>query len=83
MPTGKPCGILLCMTLEQYLARYRISPAEFARLMGVPQSTVSRILKRQRRPTLTTYAMIRKASGGKVRMEDMLKPSNGKAKKAR
>lgn len=54
------------MQLASYLKTLKITDAEFARMIGVNQSTVLRLKRRERRPSLELAQRIFKATGGKV-----------------
>lgn len=58
------------MLLETYLAERKIKPAKFALDLRVPASTVTRVLKGQRKPGLDLLEKISKATNGLVRAED-------------
>lgn len=60
------------MQLNDYLAERRLTPTAFAESIGVPASTITRILRRQRRPTVGTIAKIEAATEGKVSFVDFL-----------
>lgn len=53
--------------LAAYLDNHDITNAEFARLLGVRDSTVFRWATRKRIPTVTWAFAIEKATGGAVR----------------
>ena len=54
------------MTLSDFLARENLNPAKFAARIGVPPSTVSRLLRRQRKPSLDLMRRISEATGKAV-----------------
>ncbi len=60
------------MTLADYLTREKTSPAAFAEKVGVPASTISRILKGDRSPRLETIAKIEEATDGAVTANDFM-----------
>lgn len=60
------------MTLEQYLADRNMRPAAFAAQLGVPASTITRLLKGERSPRLDLIARIKAQTGGKVSADDFL-----------
>jgi transcriptional regulator with XRE-family HTH domain len=60
------------MTLSEYLAQHSINVSVFAAKVGVPSSTISRVLKRQRDPGLELLAKIREATDGAVTPNDFL-----------
>lgn len=62
----------LGMTLADYLAENGIKPATFAGTLGVPASTVTRILRGEREPRGATMRKIIAATDGKVAAEDLL-----------
>lgn len=67
-----PCGHGAGMTITEYLAREGLSHAEFARRLGVEQSTVSRWVSGERRPEWPQLARLRKVTGGAVQPNDFL-----------
>src|SRR5579862_927567 len=54
------------MILKKYLARENLKPAAFAARIGVSPSTVSRFLRRERRPSLDLMRKIAEATDGEV-----------------
>lgn len=58
------------MRLEQWLKDNRQSRAEFARRLGVPRSTIDRILRDRRSPTHAVMEKIIAATGGAVLPND-------------
>lgn len=54
------------MILKNYLTREKIKPAAFAARIGVSASTVTRFLRRERRPSLDLMRKIADATGGEV-----------------
>lgn len=54
------------MTLDQFLADEKLSPAEFGRWIGRSRAAMSRYLNGQRVPDKKTMDLIREATGGKV-----------------
>lgn len=60
------------MKLAAYLHEEKISPAQFAAKLEKPASTVSRLLKGQRSPSITLLEDIAKATNGKVMPNDFL-----------
>lgn len=68
LPYGKSC----IMNLATYLESQKIKPAQFAALIGVPASTISRILRGDREPRLSTAQKISQATGGKVSLSDLV-----------
>lgn len=62
------------MKLAAYLAQENLSPSQFADRLGVPASTVSRILQGEREPRLGTIAKIREATNGLVTANDFMEP---------
>lgn len=61
------------MRLREYLDRERLSNGEFAKLVGVSDSLVSRWLSGQKRPSLDTLEAIRNATRGAVTAEDFMR----------
>jgi len=64
----------MSMDLKKYLAEENISPSAWAKKVGIPQPVISRFLAGKRGLSLDTALLIQKATGGKVRVEDL---SNG------
>jgi transcriptional regulator with XRE-family HTH domain len=60
------------MTLSEYLAQQSIKVSAFAAKVGVPPSTISRVIKRQREPGLDLLAKIMEATDGAVTPNDFL-----------
>ena len=58
------------MQLTSYLKLVGIVPSRFALQIGVPASTISRILRGERVPTLATIERIRVATDGAVTAAD-------------
>ncbi|WP_416186609.1 helix-turn-helix transcriptional regulator [Fulvimarina sp. 2208YS6-2-32] len=54
------------MTLEQFLTRENKTTAAFAAEVGVPASTITRIIRRERTPRIETIRKIVDATGGIV-----------------
>jgi transcriptional regulator with XRE-family HTH domain len=68
------------MTLATYLEQHGIRPAQFAAKLGVPASTITRILSGARVPRIDTARKIAMATGGKVKVEDFgAKPNSERA----
>lgn len=63
------------MKLEAYLAENDMSPSGFAQKIGMPASTIWRILKGSRAPRLVTVALIERATNGRVTASDFIVPS--------
>lgn len=60
------------MTITEYLAREGLSHAEFARRLGVEQSTVSRWVSGERRPEWPQLKLLRAVTKGAVQPNDFL-----------
>jgi len=58
------------MTLDQWLEKKGISPAEFAREVDVARSTITRLVRFERWPRLGLAQRISKATGGKVSWDE-------------
>jgi transcriptional regulator with XRE-family HTH domain len=58
------------MTLNEYLAKEQLTPASFAREIGVPSSTVHRWSRGKRQPSMALLPKIEKFTGGDVRAKD-------------
>ena len=68
------------MTLEEYLASHDQKPFAFAAEIGVPASTITRLLKGERSPRLDLIRKIHAATSGKVTANDFMgAPSEGAA----
>lgn len=61
------------MTLSEYLTKNGMRASEFARLIGSPASTVTRLLSGKRKPGLDLVCRIQKATNGKVLAQDLYK----------
>ena len=60
------------MKLNRYLETHRITPAEFARRLDMPASTITRLLSGERSPGLALLQTIHVATGGSVSPNDFL-----------
>src|SRR5271165_3443247 len=60
------------MKLSAYLAREKLTAAGFAERIRAPASTITRILRGERSPSLEVMARIAEASGGAVAPNDFL-----------
>lgn len=60
------------MKLETYLSQTGMKPSAFAAELGVPASTITRILRGERSPSLGLMAVIREKTGGLVQPNDFL-----------
>lgn len=58
------------MTLHRYLEQHSLRPSQFANRIGVPASTITRLLRGERRPSLETLRKITAATDGQVKAED-------------
>lgn len=58
------------MKLAQYLSEKKATASQFARELGVPVSTVTRLLRAERRPGIELVARIAAATNGAVTAED-------------
>lgn len=67
------------MKLAEYLQQEKLSPAQFAANLGKHASTISRVLKEQRTPTLDLMDAIAKETKGKVTPNDFLAEQREKA----
>lgn len=59
------------MKLATYLSENKISPSAFATSIGVEPSTITRILRGERRPGIDLMLKIKAATSGRVDVEDM------------
>lgn len=66
------------MTLQEYLTDRDIKPSVFAAEIGVPASTITRVLNGERSPGLDLLRTIRDKTNGAVTPNDFL-PSLGAA----
>jgi transcriptional regulator with XRE-family HTH domain len=62
------------MKLAAYLDLRNMSPAKLAEKIGVPASTITRILNGDRAPRLDTIQKITAATDGAVTADDFLRP---------
>lgn len=69
------------MTLHEYLAQHDKKPSAFAAEIGVPASTITRILNRERSPGLDLMSLIREKTDGAVQPNDFL-PSSKQEERA-
>jgi predicted transcriptional regulator len=60
------------MHLAAYLLERNIKPATFAGEIGVPPSTITRILRGERDPRGATIRKIVKGTGGKVSAAELI-----------
>lgn len=60
------------MKLSAYLKSHNIRPASFAALVGVPASTISRIVSGKRNPRVDTAQKIADATNGEVSLADFV-----------
>ncbi|MFC6792722.1 helix-turn-helix domain-containing protein [Methylobacterium komagatae] len=60
------------MDLAAYLAKRKIKAAVFAAEIGVPPSTITRILKGERDPRGATIRKIVEGSGGEITAADFI-----------
>ncbi|MHB2169936.1 helix-turn-helix transcriptional regulator [Alsobacter sp. R-9] len=58
------------MTLDLYLTLHGMNATQFAEAIGVTPSTITRILRGERRPNLETLRKIARATDGQVKAED-------------
>ena len=58
------------MNLSDYLADKKISAADFAALIGVHRTSISRFCSGTRKPDLDTLEKIHRVTKGKVKAED-------------
>lgn len=60
------------MTLSYYLETNGLKPSQFAKIAGVPATTIIRLLNGQREPGLPLLIKIMKATNGVVTPNDFL-----------
>lgn len=60
------------MTLSEYLAEENLKPSQFAERLGMPASTIHRIINGQREARISTAAKIVEGTGGKVGFADLI-----------
>ncbi len=68
MPYGKLDWAI--MDLAQYLNSSKQRASELAAAVGCETSTITRILRGERRPSINLAARIERATGGKVTIRD-------------
>lgn len=68
LPYGKVW--LAIMNLSQYLEQSTQSATELATAVGCETSTITRIIRGERRPSINLAARIERATGGKVSIKD-------------
>jgi DNA-binding MarR family transcriptional regulator len=64
------------MTLLEYLTLHEMPPSRLAEKLGVPPTTISRVLKRERKPGLLLMKKIMEATDGQVTPNDFLASMN-------
>lgn len=76
-----PYGKFVVMTLPEYLAANKLTPAEFAARMRKPVSTVTRLLNGERKPGYELLQAVVEATNGAVQPNDFfhLPNNNGDA----
>ncbi|WP_375274464.1 helix-turn-helix domain-containing protein [Methylorubrum thiocyanatum] len=60
------------MTLSDYLAAEGLKPSQFAERLGMPASTILRIISGKREARIGTAARIVEGTGGKVGFADLV-----------
>lgn len=60
------------MKLEQYLKDHDIKPSDFAARLGRPASTITRLIKNERSPSLALMQEIAIATNGAVTANDFM-----------
>lgn len=70
-----PYGKSVRMKLAAYLTQQNLKPAQFAERIGVPASTITRILSGAREPRLKTVVKIETGTDGAVRIADFVEAS--------
>lgn len=60
------------MKLQQYLSREKLKPSPFAARLGVPASTIIRLLKGEREPGLELALKIEDKTGGDVTAREVM-----------
>lgn len=70
------------MTLHEYLTSRNLKPSVFAGEIGVPASTITRILSGERSPGLDLLKLIRDNTDGAVSPNDFLPPIDGPSQEA-
>ena len=60
------------MKLAEYLSARGLKPSAFAAEIGVPPSTITRVLNGERSPGLDLMRIIRDKTGGEVQPNDFL-----------
>ncbi len=68
------------MTLEKYLIKHGLTSVAFAEKVGVDQSTIHRLRKRDQIPSRDLMDRIFKATGGAVRADDFFGLPKGATK---
>jgi transcriptional regulator with XRE-family HTH domain len=71
------------MKLAAYLKRKKMRPSRFAEKVGVPASTILRILAGQRTPRLETILMIEEATENEVTLGDFIKERKERPSRSR
>jgi len=65
------------MNLQEYLQKEGVSPSAWAKKCGIAQPVITRFLSGKRGLSLTTAIRIQEATGGQVRIEDLVSANNG------
>lgn len=60
------------MTLSDYLSEAGLKPSQFAESLGMPASTILRIISGKREARIGTAARIVEGTGGKVTFADLV-----------
>lgn len=70
------------MTLSEYLSEVGKKPSAFAESLGMPASTIIRIINGQREARIGTAAKIVAATGGKVTFAELVHVPNAQNERA-
>lgn len=63
------------MKLTDYISSKKMTASQFAGEVGVPASTITRLLRGERRPGINLISRIVQATEGRVTAEDFLPPA--------
>lgn len=70
------------MKLSDYLAERKLKPSQFAGMLGVTPSTLSRILRGHRKPSIALASKIDRETRGMVSVHDWNVPQSQKDRAA-
>lgn len=63
------------MRLSEYLEAKKLKPSRFAEMVGVPASTITRLVRGERSPGIELIEKIVKATDGAITPNDFIAPA--------